>query len=291
MNDKDLRGRDFASISPSAKALLMLKGCTGIPFAKRVAELVSMPEHFIPDMESKDIMKWVRTLHFENRYRTIDQLLSPLNAVSVLELSSGYSFRGLDAVQHKHLHYIDTDLNELTGTKLGLLAQLRSELPPAKGALDVLPLNAVNELDFISVTERFTAGPLVIVNEGLLMYLDDSEKRQVCRNIRRVLQQRGGHWITADVYIQSGQDYKASLQPDEMQQFFDRHKIREKMFPDFEQARMFFEEEGFVLDKEADPEYANCSSAKYVMALLSEEQRAQMSSMPKIHATWRLKLA
>lgn len=37
-------GQSFDTISPSAKALLLLKGHTNIPFARQAAEIISRPE-------------------------------------------------------------------------------------------------------------------------------------------------------------------------------------------------------------------------------------------------------
>ena len=41
-------------------------------------------------------------------------------------------------------------------------------------------------------------GEVCITTEGLLMYFTDSEAGQLCDNIRRILQEHGGCWITAD---------------------------------------------------------------------------------------------
>jgi hypothetical protein len=42
-------GRNFKTISPSAKWILLMKGHTDIPYAAQTAELISYPEKFIPD--------------------------------------------------------------------------------------------------------------------------------------------------------------------------------------------------------------------------------------------------
>ncbi|MDR3715026.1 MAG: hypothetical protein P4L51_19605 [Puia sp.] len=70
--------RNYSTISPSAKSLLLMKGFTNIPFARQAAELISYPEKYIPDPDSKDFGFWARAAHFESRYLSIDQLLTPL---------------------------------------------------------------------------------------------------------------------------------------------------------------------------------------------------------------------
>lgn len=109
--------RDYSTISPSAKWVLLMKGHTTIPFAKQTAELIERPGKFIPDFENEDMNFWGRTFHFEMRYWSIDDLLSDLNLKNILELSAGYSFRGLDTARKKEVYYIDTDLPEMINTK------------------------------------------------------------------------------------------------------------------------------------------------------------------------------
>src|ERR1700723_1177431 len=91
--------RDYSSISPSAKQLLLLKGFTEIPFARQAAELILYPKKYVADIANMDFPFKARLMHFESRYRSIDQLLEGLDVPNVLELSSGFSFRGLDLIR------------------------------------------------------------------------------------------------------------------------------------------------------------------------------------------------
>src|SRR5881398_1211842 len=105
--------RNYSTISPSAEMLLMTKGYTNIPFAKEAAELYVYPEKYTLDLSDKDFTFWTRLAHFESRYWSVNQLLWEINAKNILEISSGFSFRGLKAVQENNIHYIDTDLAEI----------------------------------------------------------------------------------------------------------------------------------------------------------------------------------
>ncbi|MGN6568915.1 MAG: hypothetical protein ACTHJ0_13225, partial [Flavipsychrobacter sp.] len=101
-------GQSFDTISPSAKALLLLKGHTDIPFARQAAELISRPEKYEPDFDKKDFGFWARVLHFEMRYQSINNLLADLQVKNILELSSGFSFRSLQTAVENDVYYIDT---------------------------------------------------------------------------------------------------------------------------------------------------------------------------------------
>lgn len=282
-------GKNYSSISPSAKALLLSKGFTDIPFARETAELISRPGTYDDDPGKLDLLATMRMVHFELRYKSIDQLLQGLNISNILELSSGFSFRGLAAVQNKPVNYIDTDLPELIATKQQLAAELLKDITP-EGNLEILPLNALDEAAFKDIVSRLPKGELAIINEGLLMYLEMDEKIKLCGIIRDVLKERGGYWITADVYIKMKETYPQWKADDELETFLERHKVEEKKFNSFEEAESFFNDQGFIVDKQAEDNYMDMVSLKYVAAHLTPEQLANPGKPPKIQATWRLKL-
>src|SRR4030042_2794744 len=119
--------RDFSSISPSAKWLLLVKGYTNIPFAREVAGLLEYPNKYIPDFKKRDYTLWASAIHLESRYWSIDQLLKDLTINNILELSSGYSFRSLEYTMQKGVHYIDTDLPDVIATKKEFVKNLTKD--------------------------------------------------------------------------------------------------------------------------------------------------------------------
>src|SRR5678815_5247001 len=125
--------QDYSRISPSAKALLLMKGYTSIPFARKAAELIMHPEAYLPDPGKKDFGFWARVAHFESRYNSINLMLANQPVKNILELSSGFSFRGLELTRDNDIHYIDTDLPVVIDQKTILVKELKDGLPPAKG--------------------------------------------------------------------------------------------------------------------------------------------------------------
>lgn len=287
---QDIQQRNYSTISPSAKALILLKGHTDIPYAKAVAELVSLPEDYEPDFKRRDFTFWARTVHLEGRYRSINTLLKDVQATNILELSSGLSFRGLDVVRQKNIHYIDTDLFDLIATKRHCATTLQDSNDKPMGTLEILPLNALDEQQFAEVVSHFPAGEVAIVNEGLLMYLDMDEKIELCGIIRDVLKERGGCWITADVYIKTDEGFVNMEENDKLKRFLDEHNVEQNKFESFAAAEEFFNEQGFVLDKEAPHDHSNISSLKYLLESISKEQLMAIGRAGKIQATWRLRL-
>jgi O-methyltransferase involved in polyketide biosynthesis len=281
--------KDYRTISPSAKSLLLLKGSTNIPFAKEVAALMVYPEAYDLSPANRSFSFWARVIHFENRYWSIDQLLNETAAMNILELSSGYSFRGLDMAHRKPVYYIDTDLEEVISLKRKFVASLEKDGPKPTGRLEVLPLNALDERQFNETVARFPEGPVVIVNEGLLMYLDNEEKLRLSTLIHRTLQQRGGCWITADIYVKRKENGLRIEQTANEKEFFKQHRIEENKFDSFEAAGIFFNEAGFEKVMEARADHSRLSALPHLIATASVEQAEKMEKTGRIQATWMLK--
>lgn len=281
--------KDFSSVSPSAKSLLLMKGYTNIPYAKEAAALLQGPEVFGLDFDQKDFWFWIRVMHFEGRYWSIDQLLKQTDSKNTLELSSGYSLRGLDlCLRDKNIHYIDTDLPEVIAVKQNMIAHLHLA-DQLKGKLELLPLDAMDESAFTSIVNRFEDGPLTIVNEGLLMYLNTEEKRELCQTIHSTLKRRGGCWITADIYVKRSAEMRAAMPHSKGElAFFEQHNIDENKFESYEAARNFFKELGFEMVKEAVPNFQELSVLPHLLKALPEAMRNSKEPPPKIQATWML---
>ena len=236
--------RDYSTISPSALSLLLMKSQTNIAFAKEAAELLwgdSVPTELAHAMTEENARRRLR--HFENRYRSLDRLLDEADCPNVIELAAGLSFRGLLLAQTRPVFFLDTDLPEMATVK----AELAGKLCPTQllGTFRVQALNAVDGAAFSATLRAVPPGPLAIANEGLLIYLDRHEKRQLASNVRAALLERGGRWLTADVYIQNPGGSAPTVGYGRSREFIDRHRIEQNKFTSFDAAERFFAENGF----------------------------------------------
>jgi O-methyltransferase involved in polyketide biosynthesis len=281
--------RDFSTISPSARSILLMKGHTSIPFARQAAELVSKPSVFVPDYANTDMAFWMRVLHFETRYLGINQMIEGLNVRNFLEISSGYSFRGLDIARNKEVLYLDTDLPDLISRKKEMLKNLDDG--KSIGKLELLPLNALDEGQFRETVGRFPPGEIAIINEGLLIYFSDQEKRELCRIIRAVLEEHGGYWITSDIYIRVPGQRPVSKEQTKMDSFYKQHNIEDNKFSSFDEAQSFFAENGFAIDGEEDVDISQASSYKYLARSMMDSLPVKKGRTGKIQTTWRLRLS
>ncbi len=266
-----------------------MKAYTSIPYAKETAALMSKDEVFGLKFDPSDFWFWIRVMHFELRYNSIDQLLVQTPYANVLELSSGFSWRGIALCEEREdVHYLDTDLAEI----ITLKTELRKKLGlgnDLKGKWEPAVLNALEKDSFQQVMSRMDSDPLAIINEGLLMYLNTEEKKTLCRNIRHVLSDRGGCWITADVYVKRSEDMRAALPQGEREAaFFEQHNIEANKFDSYEAAKIFFEDQGFSVSAEAQPEYDKISVLPQLMEVMPDHVKNSKEPPPKIQATWRL---
>jgi O-methyltransferase involved in polyketide biosynthesis len=235
----------FSTISPSAKSLLLVKARTSVPYANEAARLLWGDEAV--DAKSQTVGD-SRARHFELRARSLDDALRDVGATRILELAAGLSFRGLAMAEREGVHYVDTDLREMVETKSSLISKLHPT--PLAGHLALRVLNALDAGGLKRAVDELPPGPVAIVHEGLLMYLDDGEKAQLAASLRDALLDRGGWWITADVYMRSeGHLFREKR----TKEFLEKHRVEEKKFADRTAAQGFFESNGFSIEKKMVP--------------------------------------
>ncbi|MES2278961.1 MAG: hypothetical protein V4592_23215 [Bacteroidota bacterium] len=267
----------------------MLKGLTDIPFMADAVELIwgnSALTTLDNNAQNEGFLK--RLFHFELRYRSIDNLLETLGGQNILEISSGFSFRGLHrAINDPGVTYIDTDLPGVIETKKQLTEHLVSRQKLAlKGTLLTLPMNALDEDNFIQTINKLPPGPVNIVSEGLLVYLNTEEKVRLCRIIRRILTERGGAWINADIYIRKS--FAVDTADDDFSELMKAHNVEENKFDSFAQAERFFNEYGFKIHKKAERALGQLSALKYVGLADITGLIKQAAKIGKIRESWAL---
>jgi O-methyltransferase involved in polyketide biosynthesis len=195
---------DPSLISVTAKVAAYYRQFSDIPFAAEVARRIGADEAFEQILREHGLERDKLTFYapmFEARYKSITRLILESGAPQVLELASGYSLRGLDLTQSGTIRYVEADLPEVVAAKLSLLEELRQQhaIPPSLRhvvtAADALDLEQVRAAAAVLDRSR----PVVVLCEGLIMYLSKKETEQLATNIRRLLGElAGGFWITPD---------------------------------------------------------------------------------------------
>lgn len=138
--------RDFSTISPSARWLLLAKAHSGLPYARDVAALVFGHDEVTAAATPTSPSAAIRRRHLELRARVVDEALELAGATRIVELAAGLSFRGLARAARDDVHYLDTDLPELVELKRRILRRLSP--PKLAGTYRIEPLDVMDDAAF-----------------------------------------------------------------------------------------------------------------------------------------------
>ena len=221
---------DYSSISVTAKMVAFFRQFSDIPFAQEVAESVYARDALVeigsrldadgaraaddaarlddPDSYLPDEVKVYAPI-LEARYKSLVQLILNSGTTQVLELASGFSLRGLAMSRNSELAYVDTDLPGIQEEKRKLVAALRAkQLLPDAGNYHISVANALELSQLQAATSVLNHDrQLVVINEGLLMYLSADERSELANNVKQILATfAGGSWITSDFSIRKVAD-------------------------------------------------------------------------------------
>lgn len=202
---------NFEKVSLTARLTACMRQYSDIPFAKDVAIHLRAEEAFEKllqdnELSPKDLLWYAPIL--EVRYKSVAETIRKSRATQVLELASGFSLRGLAMSQDPRIIYVESDLEELTEEKASLVEDLRRQYRLVDhGNFHLVTADALDPSQLRSAARNFRRDrPITVVNEGLLLYLSATEMAAVARNIRDLLMEFDGVWITPDFSLK--QDVK-----------------------------------------------------------------------------------
>jgi O-methyltransferase involved in polyketide biosynthesis len=121
------------------------------------------------------------------RHSIIDNLLADSGCKQVLELAAGLSRRGAAMSRDPHLRYVEVDLPRVIDRKRKLLARSQPGRDVAGRSNLILVGGDVRDTDLASLLEP---GPTFVIAEGLLMYLDAEQQRELWARIATLLADR-----------------------------------------------------------------------------------------------------
>ena len=208
----------------------------------------------------------------------------------VLNLAAGFDARPYRLALPSTLTWVEVDFPGVIEEKTKLL---EGETPRCRLERITADLSDAEARRAVFSRVGAQCRKAMVLTEGLLMYLGEQEKEQLCGIIREVLKERGGVWITADIYIKRQMEqYNARMETRE-KNFFQRHNVEENKFDSFESAEAFFSKQGFVVEKEAVFDRAKITSLRELGKLIPWWRMLLyaigIGKFPKIQATWQLR--
>ena len=138
----------------------------------------------------------------ETRYQTMGRLARESGFPVHVDLPCGYTPRAIETAEEGK-EYIGLDLPAVIADMSSIIPSLLDEKQQ-----ELVRFCAVDATNFQSLQDALqdVKGKLCINTEGLLMYFSDAEIHPFLDNIKKLLDNHGGCWITADPEIKPEHD-------------------------------------------------------------------------------------
>ncbi len=136
----------------------------------------------------------------ELRFTGTNKIIEKTGAKCVLDLPCGYTTRGI-TLSKSGVRYFGADLP-------AVINEIGPAVKKFTGENSNITYKAVDATNYASLKEAVAEanGELFITTEGMLMYFSQSELEEVFGNIRRLLLEYGGRWVTCDNTFMSWQN-------------------------------------------------------------------------------------
>lgn len=128
----------------------------------------------------------------ESRFFSFNNFIEKSGAKQVMDLPCGYTSRGIKLAK-SGIRYFGMDLP-------AVIEAMESAVKKTIGENENISYHAVDATNYASLRKALEGadGELTITTEGLLMYFTQAELETVFGNIRRLLLEFGGKWVTLD---------------------------------------------------------------------------------------------
>lgn len=235
---------DHGRISPTAWFIAEGRTYSDIPYSKEIfAAMHKMraPSELIKQADPPNAFS-----RFEARYLIVGKLLKENKSRQILEIAAGFSPRGLLMADDPSVNYVENDLPEMLEQKKTVLSIMGKKAPKN------LHLEAGNvlKMEDLRVATRFFDKklPIAVIHEGLLRYFTFAEKETVARNVRTLLGEFGGVWITSDIDVTpQATPHQPGGVTDQIRKITGIDIVKND-FKTLDEAILFFEKFGFSVE-------------------------------------------
>ncbi|MDE1868863.1 MAG: hypothetical protein KGH60_02760 [Candidatus Micrarchaeota archaeon] len=173
--------------------IVYFRSFTDIPNAGKISEMLgaeSIVKRNYP--EGLDLIKPMIP-YFEARYKSADALIKANGITQVVEFAAGRTPRGINNPQW---HFIHTDYDTLA---LSQMSGIADALMKGRRRPVFSKLNAITGEGIEDIIGTLRKGPVAVTHEGLFSYYPPEYRAKVAGNVKKVLEARGGIYITPDL--------------------------------------------------------------------------------------------
>ncbi len=243
-------------ISQTAFNHIIFRTFYRIPFAEEFEQIAEKLGLGSAAIFKKDILR-KNSVIFEGRYKggetALEKFIRENPACTILEIAAGFSLHGINlAKKFPGITYLETDLPEMIKMKKRIVKALGLNLPNLHFApASALDLPALKKALLLAKPKR----RIGVYCEGLLPYFTDNEKSELTENVKFLLDDFGGAWITPDPALSlKSRNFVMSIMPTWKAVAKKVEKLAKRKYDDHgfqgeKQADEFFEERGFKIKK------------------------------------------
>ena len=245
----------YEKISYTAKLVAHIRSFTDIPFTKEIAAASGAETDFqtLTGKSAESMTQFTSLL--EARYKATDRIIARYHITQVLEIAAGLSPRGLAMTENPNVVYEATDLPQILEEEKAIAESILAKMNIHRPNLHFRIANALDRESLLQAAIPFRPDkPVAIITEGLLPYLTREEKETLAGNIRDLLKQHDGIWITSDIHTKQLLKF-ASQADDTMQQRMQNVRgaterdMEKNAFEDENDVRQFFTNAGFTIEE------------------------------------------
>lgn len=176
----------------TAKTAICLMAAADITDASAIVRCLGLENHNpLQNMTDPDVVLG-NALVVETKYRTMCSLIKNSGCHICVDLPCGYTPKALH-LSKAGMRFIGLDLPIVVQE----IAPIIRSLTAGSDEISFHGIDATNYESIRTALQNVT-GPLCITTEGMMMYFDAHEADTVVSNIRAMLEQHGGLWITPD---------------------------------------------------------------------------------------------
>ena len=189
------KAAEFEMVEYSAQVKLQWLAAAGIPEAKTFLKKLNKPNIYSREnLKDFDRIEMVNSVYEEISYASVNHFIKSNGYKNVFDIACSYSPRVLNIVKGGG-HYIGAELAAVSLTATNLVRSSLDKKYHNNFYYSAVPVE--NEELMLGASSDLK-GKICIVENGLMVYLTDERRDSMLRNIREILKDHGGCFITSD---------------------------------------------------------------------------------------------
>jgi anti-anti-sigma factor len=197
--DKELYER-ANPVSKTAITTLAQRAAAGYEKAAEILKRLDVDmEYYKNSAVTDERIRNVGILIHELRHVAMNRTIEETGIDNIFDLPCGYSQRVFEMLELGKT-YVGGDLPAVINSFVPVVNEMLTDEEKKKVAFKVTDVTSYESLE--KAVEHID-GPVCIPMEGLTVYLNKEEKTRLISNMKRLLTQKGGCWLAADVETMS----------------------------------------------------------------------------------------